>query len=243
MTRSDPDERDEARRAVVEASPDSSPARSGARLRLVLLVVLLVVAVGSAGTLATLLLRRGTDSQPERDAVMAVAREFVQRVNTYGPDQLDATTKTMPSYRSAVEQLVTPKFKTSFLQSVTLPESRVAGSGLTVKGSVLGAGVDSLDADSASVLVPVAIDASVKDDKGKTVKAPPQLGRFVVSLVRIDGRWLVDDFTDVRQLQQGAGGDGTTGQDPLGGATDGTGGAGGTAVPTPSSAPSGEATP
>jgi hypothetical protein len=59
------------------------------------------------------------------------------------------------------------------------------------QGKVLASGVATVDQDSARVLV--AADADVKtvfDNRQRHF-------RWEVSLVKVDGRWLVDDFTPV----------------------------------------------
>ena len=77
------------------------------RLRLGVLVVLLVLIVGSLATIGGLALSRhanpfssADNTQTTRDEVMAQTRQFMLRVNTYGPSMLQGTT--MPAYRKQV---------------------------------------------------------------------------------------------------------------------------------------------
>lgn len=203
----------------------------GSRFRVVLLAVLLVVALASAGTLVALLVRGGgTDSQPERDTTMKVAREFMVRLNTYGPDDLDAQSKQMPGYRKAVTALITPKFKASFEKSVSLAEQTVAQVQLQRKADLFGAGVSSLDSDSATVLVAGSFTNSYEQSDGKRFTDEPAPFRVAVQLVRIDGAWLVDDFAPVSE----AGASDGTGDGSTGGATD---------APADPTSPSGSASP
>lgn len=178
----------------------------GSRFRVVLLAVLLVVALASAGTLVALLVRGGgTDSQPERDTTMKVAREFMVRLNTYGPDDLDAQSKQMPGYRKAVTALITPKFKASFEKSVSLAEQTVAQVQLERKADLFGAGVSSLDSDSATVLVAGSFTNAYDQSDGKRFTDEPAPFRVAVQLVRINGTWLVDDFAPVSAADAGDG--------------------------------------
>ena len=75
---------------TVDPQPEDQP---NPTFRLVLLVVLLVVLIASAAVLGWLLVdRRGeaSDAQAEREAVMSQTKQFMLRLNTYGPDQVDA---------------------------------------------------------------------------------------------------------------------------------------------------------
>ena len=95
--------------------------------RLVAAVLVLLV-LASAGTLAWLLSQRSgesSDLQAQREKVMSQARQFVLRVNTYGPDLLEAD-GTMPQYREQVGEVITDKFAESFEQSVPAAEATVA---------------------------------------------------------------------------------------------------------------------
>ncbi len=59
--------------------------------------------IASAAVLGWLLVdRRGeaSDVQTEREAVMSQTEQFVLRLNTYGPDQLDDARATSPSTSS-----------------------------------------------------------------------------------------------------------------------------------------------
>ena len=79
---------------------------------------------------------------------MSQARQFMLRINTYGPDLL-AEDGTMPDYRAGVEEVITPKFQASFEQGVVAAEQTVSGAGLARTTEVFATGVSSLDADSA----------------------------------------------------------------------------------------------
>lgn len=186
-------------------APDA-PAGSGARsstFRLVLLGVLVVALLASACTLVWLLAgRRGEadNLQREREAAMSQSEQFMLRVNTYGPDLLDDQGQ-MPKYRSLVEGIITPKFKTSFADGVTAAEQTVSKAGVARTAKVFAVGVSTIDADSATVLVAGSFTNSYPQGK-KRVTDQPAPFRVKVSLVKSDGTWLVDDFNPVTGGQQ-----------------------------------------
>lgn len=195
---------------VVPAAPDGSAVTGGGRtrsprFRLVLLVVLVLVALGSGAWLAATVVGRtgGTVSQPQRDEVMSVARQFMLAINTYGPDQVDDQGQ-MPQYRQDVTALITPKFQASFDQSVTIAE-QTAKAGLTRKADVFATGVSSLDQDSATVLVAGSFTNTYAGKGGKQVSDEPAPFRVAVQVVRIGGKWLVDDFAPVTGVDDGSG--------------------------------------
>ncbi|CAI9399602.1 hypothetical protein [Nocardioides sp. T2.26MG-1] len=176
-----------------------------ATFRLVLLVVLVVLLLASAGVLVWLLTdRRGEadDAQAERDAVMAQTRQFVLRLNTYGPDQLDDKGH-LPAYRDQVLEVITPKFATDFEKSgLPIAEQTVAQAGYGRSAKVFGVGVESMDADSATAIVAAGLTGSYPapkhpDDDAKRVDADQDVLRWEVDLVKSDGTWLVDDYAPV----------------------------------------------
>jgi len=189
---------------VPPASADaglSSPASADPRsqlFRLVLAVVLLAVILAASATAATLWATRGGeggDTQAGREEVMAQTEQFMLRMGTYGPDLLDDS-GAMPDYRAGVKEVITPKFAASFDKEAGAAEQLVAQAGVARVPDVFATGVSSLDEDSARTLVA----GSFKDSytvKGRTVDQEPIPFRIEVSLVKIDGEWLVDDFSPV----------------------------------------------
>jgi Mce-associated membrane protein len=188
--------------------PGSSP--RSARFRLVLLGVLVVGLVAALLWVALLVPGRhvqmfghdvgssqAAQLQAEREAAMATTQQFVMRVNTYGPSLLDSQGQ-MPEYRSLVKAVITPRFAASFDQTVPVAEQSVKSYGLTRTCAVFSTGVEVIDSDSAQVLVAGSISQSVKNRKGKRVSVgAPAPCRLRVSLDRIDGTWLVDDYQPV----------------------------------------------
>ncbi|KRF37061.1 hypothetical protein [Nocardioides sp. Soil805] len=172
--------------------------RRTAGFRTVLLAVLVVLALVAAGLLAWLLLARGDDGddvQSSREEVMAQTEQFMLRMGTYGPDLLDEK-GAMPEYRERVTDVITDKFAASFEQEAGTAEQLVAQAGVTRVADVFATGVSSIDQDSARTLVAGTFSDSY-DVKGKTVDQEPIPFRIEVSLVEVDGEWLVDDFDPV----------------------------------------------
>ena len=182
-----------------DVTPPGSSPRS-ALFRLILLGVLALALVASLAWIAVLKSHRtggAGDLQADREAVMSTTQQFVMRVNTYGPSLLDGQGQ-MPTYRSRVKAVITPKFAVSFDKSVTLAEQSVRSYGLARTCAVYSTGVEVVDSDSATVLVAGSISQTAKNRQGKRVSAgEPSPFRLRVSLDKIDGTWLVDDYQPV----------------------------------------------
>lgn len=217
------------------AAPGGTPAaRRSARIRWGVLGVLVLLIVGSLGYLGNRIVADGTGSgwhrvssafsgedplQSERDAVMSQARQFALRLNTYGPDLLDATTKQMPTYRSQVEKVITAKYRTAFEKDgVPLVEATVSQLGVKRTAQVYATGVAVIDADTATALVAGAFTNSYPTKKGSSdyTAAAPEPFRFEVQLVKTGGTWLVDGFNPASQASTGS-----TGSGGSAGSTDG----------------------
>lgn len=141
----------------------------------------------------------GGDDQALREELMGQANQFVLRVNTYGPEDLDDD-NTLPEYAAGVREVITPKFAVSFDENLTLAEQSVAQAGYARGVELYGTGVESVDEDSATVLVGGVItgsypDSSANAQDGDRVEYEPQPFRFKVQLIRTEGSWLVDDFS------------------------------------------------
>ncbi len=136
--------------------------------------------------------------QADREAVMAKANQFALRVNSYGPDQLDDNGK-LPEYADLVREVITPKFSASFDESVVINEQVVAQSGVARAGKVVATGVSAIDDDSATVLVAGTFTNSYPNPKNPDERIDARVAQFrwEVSLVKIEGEWLVDNFVSV----------------------------------------------
>lgn len=179
--------------------------RSGGAFRVVLLGVLVLALLAGAGVLVWLLAdRRGEADavQEQREAVMSTTSQFVLRLNTYGPDLLDDQGK-LTAYQKQVTAVITPKFASDFEKSgLPIAQSTVSGAGYGRVAKVLGTGVESIDDDSATVIVAATFTSSYPDPKhpkndAKRINADADVLRWEVDLVKNDGHWLVDGYTPV----------------------------------------------
>ncbi len=189
-----------------EASVPTRPPQS-ARFRRNLLAALVALTVAGLVTLVWLTSTRAVDAvgiegdqpqlQREREAVMAQAEQFLLRMGTYGPDLLDDQGG-MPAYRERVKEVITPKFAVSFDQEAATAEQLVAQAGVSRKAEVFATGVSTIDADSATALVAGTFtDTYAKGADKKERALEPAPFRIEVRLVKVDGTWLVDDFSPV----------------------------------------------
>ncbi|HJR40192.1 MAG TPA: hypothetical protein VJ819_17550 [Nocardioidaceae bacterium] len=163
----------------------TDPQRSSS-LRTVLAVVLTLLIVVSGAAIAFLLDRR-SDVQASVDArqeVARVAEQFTVRVNNYDSESVE-------DYKASVSEMLTTKFSDEFDKAMEDIVASVQEAEMDSEGTVLASGVASIDQDSAEVLV-------VADADVKTVFDTRQRHfRWEISLVKVDGTWLVDDFTPV----------------------------------------------
>ena len=187
------------------AVPEEPSAAPHGRFRVILLGILVVALLAAAGTLLWLLAeRRGAadEAQSEREAVQRQTEQFVLRLNTYGPEGLDAQGH-LADYGKQVVAVITPKFAADFEKDgLPIAEQVVAEAGYSRSVKVYGVGVESIDADSAKVIVAAGMTGSYPDpkhpkDDAKRVASDPDILRWEVDLVRSDGAWLVDDYAPV----------------------------------------------
>lgn len=137
------------------------------------------------------------DVTKDREKVLAAAKTFVERFNTYGPELVEEDCR-MPEYE-AVGDLMTAKFRKVFAQNVVLAEQTVAQTGIDRVAKVYGLGISAIDADSATVLLGVEVTMTYPsaEDPEERLQLEPQRFRYEASLVLLDGRWVVDDLDDV----------------------------------------------
>lgn len=194
---------------------DASTARSSSRplLRWGLLGLLIAVSLACLAVSGWTIADRGAGDDPldkiqslreppadpaaEREQILAAARTFVQRFNTYGPDLLDDQGR-MPEY-AEVGDLMTAKFRTVFEENLGVAERTVKETRIDRVGTPYAVGVASMDPDSAEALVAGTVTFSYPDPKNpeESVAFEPLRFRYQVSLVQVDGAWLVDDLDDI----------------------------------------------
>lgn len=179
---------------------------SSPRLRLGLLVLLIALLVAATAAVAYLAATRAVPAvgiggeeaevQSQREDVMSRAGQFMLRVNTYGPDLLSED-GSMPEYRELVEELLSPKFAEDFAKGVPAAEQTVAEAGVARTAEVFSTAVSAIDADSATALVAGRFTNSYPEEPGseERIELEPSPFRVSVKMVKIDGKWLVDDFT------------------------------------------------
>lgn len=122
--------------------------------------------------------------QADRADVVRVAQQFMVRFNTYQAGDLG-------TYQESVNEILSTKARASFKKVLENITELVQTSGLRSTGEVLTSGVASVDPDSASVLV--VADAAVKSKLDTRARH----FRWEISLVKVDGTWLVDDFEPI----------------------------------------------
>lgn len=167
-------------------SARDSPPGASRRLRagvIGVLVLLLVAAVAVGAWSWT----RYADAESALDAradVVRAAERFTVQVNQYDDESVE-------DYKASVSEMLSTKFRAEFDQAMEDIVGQVQEAEMDSEGTVLASGVATIDDDSARVLV-------VADALVKTVFDERQRHfRWEVSLVKVDGEWLVDDFTPV----------------------------------------------
>ena len=176
----------------VSAAPEPSRDRGDSRLRWivaavlgVILVVCLVLVVLEVTALRPKADEDAANQEASSQAVRAAER-FTVQFNTYDSGDL-------PAYEKSLKSMMSPKFKASFDKAITQVEASIKQGKVKSKGQVLKSAVASQDSDSAQVLV-------VSDANAHTIYDPSVARHFrwEISLVKINGRWLVDDYKPVQ---------------------------------------------
>ena len=142
------------------------------------------------------------DDQAQREEVMGAAQQFVLRISTYGPQFLNAENR-MPRYTALVKELLTTKFAAGFEQSVTVAEQTVAKAGVGSEAKIYVVGVTSMDADSADVLIGGTKTISYpnpRDPEKKRFSYAAQPFRYQVNLLKVEGKWLADNYSTITDL-------------------------------------------
>lgn len=165
-----------------------SPSRSGLSPRLSRwiagVLALVLVLAGALAIWQRSVLVEAEDELDGRRDVARVAERFAVAVNNYDSTSVDA-------YKSSVGDMLSTKFRADFDKAMEDIVTQVQEAQMESSGEVLASGVATLDRDSARVLV-------VADAVAKTVAGERQRHfRWEVSLVKVDGEWLVDDFSPV----------------------------------------------
>lgn len=172
----------------LDSADEGPPARRGTRggvpLLVAALLALALVAALAVAVWSGTRLRAAEDRLEARSDVIRAAERFAVAVNNYDADSVE-------DYRSEVSALLSTKFRSEFESAMEDIVLQVREAEMSSTGEVLASGVAGLDDDSARVLV--VADAAVET----IVDERQRHFRWEVSLVKVDGEWLVDDFTPV----------------------------------------------
>lgn len=132
-----------------------------------------------------------TTGEADQD-VIASATTFVEVFNTFGPDDVEDD-GSLSGYEESVDALITPDLAATLDGAVDVAETLVADGGSS-EATVAAVGIQSLGDDEATALV--AANQTRSDGRLAPSSAST---RNVVSLVRVDGAWLVDDLQPVTE--------------------------------------------
>ena len=131
------------------------------------------------------------DAQQDRAAVVQAAQRFTVTWNTFRPKDAD-------TYVERVTPLLSTKFAKEFADASEDVVTGITQQRLFSKGRVLTDGDDvplvgiaSIDPDSAEVLV--VADATRVANRQRVLRH----WRWQLSMVKVDGEWLVDHFKEV----------------------------------------------
>ncbi len=175
---------------------DTPPApRRASRPWLASVLAALCVLTLVAGTALVVWLHGQTqdnaDAEQDRIAAMQAAETFTETYNTFRP-------KDASDYVDRVAALMSTKFRTEFTDAskdviTGITQQRLFSKGAVIKDAddIPLVGVASIDGDSAEVLV--IADANRVANRQRVVRH----WRWQISLVKVDGKWLVDDFKEV----------------------------------------------
>jgi hypothetical protein len=120
-------------------------------------------------------------SDTQREKAIAVADQFCLRM-----DNLDGSDP--DGYTKRVKQLLTTKLKAAFDEQFDAVQKLQTDTSVKGQGTILASGISDIDPDSATVLV--AHDTLVTSASGNVQRH----ARWTVTLRKIDGRWLVDNW-------------------------------------------------
>lgn len=123
-------------------------------------------------------------AEAQRKQATAVAEQFALRMDNVDSAKFDA-------YVKSVNGMLTTKAKTKNSEVFDTMKQSYEAAKVKGTGKVLATGLSDIDDDSATVLV--AHDASVQTTQGNI----EHHYRWSVNLVKVSGKWLVDDFNPV----------------------------------------------
>lgn len=131
------------------------------------------------------------ESQTERSTVMLRTRDWVLAALNYDKGDLGADGK-MTAFAEKVTAMQTTTFNAQYEKTLPGLRQLVGKEGFARVTTVQRTGVETIDDDSAHVLVA----GLISETQGKT-ELPPVPYQLLVELEKIKGKWLVADFGDV----------------------------------------------
>ena len=123
-------------------------------------------------------------TQTDRAKAKATAEQFALRMDGINGSALK-------KYSESVLAMLTTKGKASFQKQFDSLQQFQFDPKTRGEGKILASALEDIDQDSAVALV--AHDNNLTDSRGLTT----QHSRWTVSLQKVAGKWLVDDFTPV----------------------------------------------
>lgn len=177
---------------AVERSGESmsTPASKRTRRALAVMIVLGVL-MAAGGLLLGSTANAGQGQAADRNQVVAKANDFAIAYNTYDVSNL-------ADYQERIVGLLTPKYNEQFVEVTDAIfgalEDKKQRSG---DAKLVGAAIESIGDDSASVIV--AVDAAITNTDTKV--AVPRHFRWKLSFTKSDDRWLVSNFESVASAE------------------------------------------
>jgi len=175
-----------------------APASASPRFRLALAGVLALALVASVVWLAFAATGReggdGADRGSDRETVMVRAKEWMTAFGSYSPEDLDDK-NVLTAYRERVDPLIATGFTcggVTFEEYASALDRQVAAQKFSMTSTVERTGVESLDDDSAVVILSGQVSGG---RNGKPVQ--PRDFQMLVDLQKIDGSWQVAKCNDV----------------------------------------------
>lgn len=169
----------------------AAPRTASKAIPLLIATCIVGVLIGVVGLLLPNLIGTRDEFGAERQAVITRASDFAVTFNTYSSDD-------KPDYQRRVKPLMTAAYYKDFLKITDVMfqvvKDRRQSSG-DVK--VLSAAVENIDKDSAAVIV--AIDAAVR--RSDSEQAVARRFRWQISLSKVRGTWLVNQFDSVPTME------------------------------------------
>ncbi|HVM27308.1 MAG TPA: hypothetical protein VM433_06505 [Mycobacteriales bacterium] len=168
-----------------EPAPAPSPPAGGRRRlpdRPPWWALVVVAALAVVGLVASLFLLLGRPSETElRESALLAARSYTTTLTTFDARTFDEDVE-------AVKRVATEEFSAEYDQTVSTLRDQVQAEQAISVGTVVGAGLESLEGDRATVLVAVNQELVTAGQQPRT-----EANRVRMVLLRTGGNWLVQD--------------------------------------------------